>query len=474
MALWSGFTPNKYAATADQGAGDGTSEANAMDFPTALSGLSAGDVLGVLPGVYSAAVGSNDTPLFTPGASGTSGSPIRVVCKYPAAYLSEPSSDANRTELRVTGATPASATTSPVLGSGQNKQYCRYYGFYANQATAPARPSGGTFTVQSGATSTHFEECVVDMDIPAHDDNYPAIWSAGNAGPTFRNCKFRNGNGDLTAGGFMPAFTFYGTVGVLITHCDFTDLDAGVYFKGSVNNPGRTLSDGVIEYCKFSGLRKYCIVVNEANVAAWPVARYNLAINCPQFMHLHGGTANATEKNFEAYNNTIVNPNDILADGTFYAAGLTTDFQANDCAWWNNIVARISAPSGQAYLVNLGGSEPDPTATFNTVGFDPFDYNCYYQVSATKRWVTNGSTVNNFAAWQSAVQADVAAHESHSIEQDPLFENAGSGDYRLASGSPCRNAGLGGIHMGCYLTGNETIGVQAAGSATRRLAFMRA
>lgn len=470
MALYAGFTPTIYAAPTDQGTGDGSSEANAMNLIAVLALAVSGWIIGVLPGIYSAAVtGVRWVPLFSPGASGTSGSPIIVVAKFPAVYLADPSTDANRSELRVTGATAGTATTSAVLGNTENRSHNWFFGFYANQTTAPARPSAGTLLAAQGATGTRFEQCVVDMDIPAHDDNYPAIFSGGNTGLIVRNNKFRFGN-TQTVGGFMPALTFYGTRQFLVTHNEFIDCDGGVYCKGSLPSepPDRVLNDGIIELNRFSNLRSYCVVVNEANEAAWPIVRRNLAVNCATFMSLQTSTMNLSEKNFECKNNTIINPQDVASLGTLYACGMRNDHQANIASFVNNIIAFLSAPSTQTYHINLGGDEPSPTETFDTTGYAPFNFNCYFQVSGTQRWVTNGTTFTTFAAWQAAVQADVPGQEANSITSNPSFVDAGAGDYRLSPGSPCEGTGQDGENMGCYETGDEEIGVEADASGQVR------
>lgn len=71
------------------------------------------------------------------------------------------------------------------------------------------------------------------------------------------------------------------------------------------------------------------------------------------------------------------------------------------------------------------------------------------------------------AAWQGIGQDNASPA---SITSDPLFVDAGAGNYRLQAGSPARDLGVdildlqgGGtsasIHAGCYVTGTETIGI---------------
>lgn len=76
-------------------------------------------------------------------------------------------------------------------------------------------------------------------------------------------------------------------------------------------------------------------------------------------------------------------------------------------------------------------------------------------------------TTYTLATWKSTKSQDSASPEA--ITSDPLFTNAGAGDYKLQAGSPARDLGVdildlqgGGtsasIHAGCYVTGSEVIG----------------
>ena len=64
------------------------------------------------------------------------------------------------------------------------------------------------------------------------------------------------------------------------------------------------------------------------------------------------------------------------------------------------------------------------------------DYNCVYRLVSAPltEWSGAGYSWND---WKSHSQQDV-----HSINQDPLFVNSASGNFRLTVKSPCRNAGV--------------------------------
>lgn len=117
-----------------------------------------------------------------------------------------------------------------------------------------------------------------------------------------------------------------------------------------------------------------------------------------------------------------------------------------------------------------------------------FDRNLYNGASsAHARWNDNGGGVNiSFATWQGTYSQDTNGISG----SDPLFVNAGGSfalatDFKLQGGSPALTLGrvvesIGGtdgdtIPAGAYITGNETIGVEAATADNRRFspAFLR-
>ncbi len=91
------------------------------------------------------------------------------------------------------------------------------------------------------------------------------------------------------------------------------------------------------------------------------------------------------------------------------------------------------------------------------------------------RFELSGQTSLSFASWQ-AMGQDNASPASRVA--DPLFVNESSGNYRLQTGSPARNAGVDvldlngngsrtdSITLGAYITGNEIIGRSSSGTPT--------
>ncbi len=463
-ALYSGFTPTIYAAPTDQGTGDGSSEANAMDLVTALTVAVAGDVIGYLPGTYAKSVGAENTwqPLFRPTNSGTSSNPIRIVAKYPARYLTEPvASNSNRSEFVVTGATPGTTDTHPVLGNGENHDHIQWWGFYVDQDDAPAYPSKGTCQASQGSEGIAFREFYIRQRFHASNDNFSCFFCEDSDDLVIRNFKIAGPFG-IDGGHNVTCGTLYGCKNFYIGHGYHDGVSTGWFVKGSNTNGGEVApyNYGMLEYHWFDDAAVTCFTVNEVQpTGSRCTIRHVVAVGCAELVMLDDSTGspspapwNTLTKNLYVYQNTIVDPTNSVG-GSFWAGGMRGDHQIDDGQFYNNIIAYTVNPGQQTYHINLGGGEPNPTEPSDTVGFSTLDYNCYYMAAGTNRWVTNGTTYTSFASWQSAVQADVAGQESHSITSNPSFVDAANGDYRLNGGSPCAGTGLGGANMGAYLAG---------------------
>lgn len=466
-ALYYGFTPTRYAAPTAQGNGSGSSEENAQEILAALAAITQDDILGLLPGIYTRAY-LGVTPygaLFAPTNSGSNGHPIRICAKYTAIYLDTPGSNANRSEFRQTGYTIGTDAVDPTIGVGTN-DYIEWYGIYLDQDHAPSAPSKGTIVVGNQNTHCRLEGIVCRQVHRTHNDNYDTVFAADTNFLTIKYCRFLEG-GELLlgaiAGNNVASITFYNAKNYHVSYCDFVNNNTGIFVKGSNLDGGETeyYNDGVTEYCYFEGMKRTCFNMNQSNgnFGRTSIARYNLCVDSLLFAYQDdSGGELVPSRNFEIYHNTIINPADAYGTATtgMYAGGFRGDLQIQDGVWRDNIIAWLIAPSNTTpYFFNLGGVGAPPVETFDTTGFSAtdLDRNCYYLVSGTQRWVTNGTTYTSLANWKSAVQAEVANQEANSIESNPSFVDAGNGDYRLSGGSPCEGTGTGGANMGCFQPG---------------------
>ena len=86
------------------------------------------------------------------------------------------------------------------------------------------------------------------------------------------------------------------------------------------------------------------------------------------------------------------------------------------------------------------------------------DYNCYYGDKNFR----DGENTYSLSGWKLHLSSNnIPGAEAHSINQDPMFEDASNHNYKLQPGSPCLTNGRGGTYasaIGAYITGDEVIG----------------
>jgi len=146
--------------------------------------------------------------------------------------------------------------------------------------------------------------------------------------------------------------------------------------------------------------------------------------------------------NTKIYNNTFIGHMDVNFGGTantnisnYYNNGFVNN------EWYNNIFRLKTANN---YVIDVMGLGNTPSYC---------NHNGYY--GYPPRFRLGSDTYNNLSAWQAA------GWDTNSFTADPLFVNYTgdeTGDYRLQSDSPYRNAGRNGITLGAYIMGNEQIG----------------
>jgi parallel beta-helix repeat protein len=130
------------------------------------------------------------------------------------------------------------------------------------------------------------------------------------------------------------------------------------------------------------------------------------------------GGINMTADGHKIYGNTCYHNNEATAD-----AGEISIFSGGaNMLIKNNIMV---ASTGKQILVAGAG---------NTTGH-AIDYNEWYGGSATP--FTWGAANYNFANYKAA-----SSQDAHSLNSDPLFTNAAAGDFTLAAGSLCIDAGV--------------------------------
>lgn len=424
---YGGYTPTLYAAPTAQGSGDGSNEANAMDFETAIGLIgngSTGNCLGVIEGVCSGTPSLvRWDPIFKVVNSGTVNDPIVVVAKHLAVYNMD--TPANLTELRSNDPQPvASGNNSAVLGTAPGVDYVYFVGFYANQVYAPPRPSNGTFLISYGCVGVQYQYCWLEQTVNPTGDNYDSFYLEGDTDSVISNCYISGGSG---AGNHnASAITTYGSTNFLFEHVQGTGLNQFIFVKGS---NGATFNSGTIRYCYAQDCSQSFLdaaVIDPVGVDVYQ----NLGVRCWRGVVIDNSAA-ASSGYIRDYNNTFV---DMTGPGWNAESGVVL----TGCTHERTIVAYMSSTS--VYQVQLDG-----TLTLASAG--TFADNLYYEAGASAQFYQNGTPSTGLSAWQTAT-----GKEAGSAETNPNFTDASADNYHRSSYADGR---------GCYITGTEEIGLQA-------------
>ena len=160
------------------------------------------------------------------------------------------------------------------------------------------------------------------------------------------------------------------------------------------------------------------------------------------------------------YNNVILVQNDTEAIRFGSVLDDVGDDQRDSKAK-NNIIYHTGS-TGTTVIAVFDGNGGSPVTT----GIE-FDYNLYYDADATNIAGWFGTWYDSIAAFA----AGVAGQEANYKSGDPLFVNAAGGDFRLQSGSPAINAGVGvGLvtdYSGFPVGATPEIGAFESGNAPR-------
>lgn len=444
MAFYDGLTPTIYAAPTDQGTGDGSSEANAMDLPTAMVNAAAGDIVGCLPGVYT--VANNNTrwvPAFKFTNSGTSGNPIILVGKYD--HLIYYADTVNRCEFRTSGysALGTASSNCAVLGADEGQNYIQIRNVFIDSVYVPPRASGGSLVISGGTTGIRMRKCVVKLteETATPSDNYNAIFAQDTTDAVIDNCYFYGGYG-LSSNRNWSAITTYYCHNITIENNTIEDANSGIFIKGLLIDPPYTGSTGVVRYNKILDVSDDGITVLGIEPGTGVEFYQNLLIRVASYgFRVHGGlNANYSYQNIGIHHNTLVDCGVGLGMGDF------TNTQANNY-YRDNIVALLSSSSNMQFTTD--GTNVTAAGFFATM-----DYNLYYEAGVSAQWQQGVSTYTGIANWRTG-----SSRDTNSTEADPGFVNAGADDYHLVStdiGSSTGGA------RGCYITGTETIGAAAS------------
>lgn len=449
VSLYAGYTPTVVVTSASE-------------LASALSAAAAGTVIGVDPGVYT---GSNTNSKLTPAwrcdVSGSSGSPIVIVAKYPAAHLASPGSDPNRSELR-SGGTAGTNAGCPAFGV-YSQSHQRWIGFYVDENASGTHSDTGPVVLWD-TTGSYVQKCVIV------GDSTPGWTSDNHNGIRIEESTFSGGLDNRISGftgdSHASGVTVYASNNIEVAYNEISGCYSGVYFKGDtgiapIQSPA-AIHHNIIHTSTF-GLQFGGIKPVSPGGGERCNVYQNIVYNCGEYVHWRMFDS-LSPSGVRIVNNTFYGASGGGLNGgawtsTHWNTGVvpTTSYALTLCQEWNNIYSGATTVHAPGLLSSI------TAAVYCGSAHKTHDHNCYDDVT----YVANlsGSGNLSFAAWQALPEAP----DANGINADPLFVTPGS-DFRLQAGSPCLNAGSdvlglaggGAINIGAYITAGQTdvIGVR--------------
>jgi hypothetical protein len=431
IVTYQGFAVDLYCAPADLGTGDGSSEANAMALIDALALThSAGTVIGALPGNYStASTSSAFDPAWQISSNGTSSAPIRVVAKYSAVHMTDPTTDTTASRLRHTGTTLG---TAGVMVGGLAKEYQQWWGFLAdeNYGVAPEGAAVAHWYSSTGCAFRRMRIIAVGTNPGYSSDNHSGIGLRESENILIQDNRisgFNHGSQQNNSG-----IVRYDSTSLTIRNNEVFDCGIGIFLK---DNPPS--SPGGQDEAVYFNLVHDCTIGIEvacANNASpdYTSVYQNIVLECD------GGIAvsNDTER-VRVYNNTVV---------------LSAGDGDNGCVIMNWAGTTIQCRDN--IFVQRGGDTLN-NQRYRTAAPVPCNYNRYYS-TGTAWYRYDGNNRDNLADWQTLISG-----EANSSAGNPLFVDLTGNDFHLGSSSPCLTMSSVAGPVGAYIAGTETIGVAA-------------
>lgn len=380
------------------------------------------------------------TGCFQPANSGTSGNPIVFFAQYPAATYY--GSTSLYSELRRPNPPDGSTDTgSPLLLAQSGRSYVVFDGFYVDEVQVHTAAVSGLFSLHD-CSNIEYRRMLMERDPTLGQSVYP---SGGNFGMMYfqdtTDCRMVDcyiiGQPGTTTDNDANV-EMYSCTGMVVEYCTFEDARWPLHPKGET-----TFRNNVtIRYNKFLN----CVHGPETNTIENLYLHHNLLI-----VEIGGfvtENTNTVGQNYEITNNTIYLTG-TMASSRYVGGisiGATPDFDGS--TFKNNIIVVASGADVDLFFV-----EDNPNASISTC---TLDYNVYYDPNDSGRWENESANYTSLSGWVAGVSKD-----ANSIFDDPEFVNAAGGDFKLSVTSPARTAGEAGGVCGCYITGNEEIGVRA-------------
>lgn len=426
------------------------------DLQTELAAATAGTIIGVEPGTYTLAsppTASDYTPGFQPTSSGTSGNPIRIVARYPAAMYF--GSTSLYTKLSTGQTSYGAGVGAPTFGA-RNKDYVEWIGMFVDEVDSGATDNGGIASIAE-CTGCAIQYCVIRGEHTlASGSLHSAIRVNGcdagaNNTVSYNKCyNISNGISDAN----QSAILVLEAANCIVEHNEVWDSSGGIFVKRNGAQPGNLVFRyNYIHETNNCGIRIGTTNPNGSTSYTTHVHN-NLCVDAGAGFSIDiSSSGTGDQANVIFQNNTAVN-----CYAGLFPPYIPTFGETSGAKFCNNIVA---SPTTSA--LRFDGSGAFTSITTATMDFQ---HNVYYSYPT---FVTSDTiSSQNMAYWTGTVGQDTVSPAS--ITSDPQFTGGvGPAAYKLGGASPARDLGIdildlqgGGtsasIHAGCYVTGSETIG----------------
>jgi hypothetical protein len=477
------FLYRTHLVTADAtGGGDGSSQ-NPWTLKEACEQCEPGMIIGVKAGVYvgQQAMGyvnedgdQANHVAFHCRVSGTESKPIYFVAEHPAAYTLN---QAEYTDLR-SGAT-VNGFGWPVFGQmGSNRpnvEYVHWIGMYSD-ARAPNNKMWGDSNKEAYMTSFfgNGNYCSIQKCRLIRDNELEPISNIGNK--SF--IRIERNNDSVFCDNHMSivgsnqgvnnsCITLYFSTRVKIHNNTFvSDTTSPTCFYMKVGEPRGRVIEGIHFFNnRMEGFSEQLRILGPTikNIGEEYRSHIygNLSIGASTFMNWATSDGQYVMNGIRFTNNTVINAENGFIMRPHHDA---PDLNPRDIGIYNNIVYNT-----ETYINDSVSTGKVPPGFPWFAQFSAFDRNCLWGVTNEIKSNDPDISSKTWADWVAFTDADpLRITDNNSVIADPDFVD--EVDYKLNPGSPCAALGrdvyglfgAGGavIPAGCYVTGDETIGVR--------------
>lgn len=428
----------KFVTADATGGGNGSANA-AWTLSEAMAQATAGDIVGVGPGIY---VGTNTAqrmnPAWNPANSGTAQKPIVFVAQNPAALTAgygKVLDPAVHSDLR-NGATAADIVyrdddggASPTFGV-RGGDYIYWIGFRSDNRHDNNKPQQdiGPFLALNSTGSRLYQSTLIGWQDPQRGSNYNGIRleevDAFVAADNYVD-NFHTTSNSHNAAGILT----YETYNSFIEHNRVVNSDGGIFLKGdkpaNLGNYSNTIRFNYVDTGSAGDL--IFMKAGTYEGAYRPNYAYQNMLMGQNAIEFATGVENITAENIQIYNN-------LMYDNTkaFFFARAQNLVSGKP----NMIRSNIVVSANRVYENDRAIDDIAQFATFfNT------DYNLYHANSDFfGGWGTFGETT--YATWQ-----QTHGRDTNSLTANPRFTDPAAEDFRLTPASPALGAGVDDLNL---------------------------